>query len=662
MTVATTHTRCGPYAGNGVSTTFAVTFEFYAASDLLVIERVTATGAETVKTLTTHYTVSGGAGGTGVVTAVTAPATGVSWTILRRTVQTQSTAFVDADSLPAKALEDGFDRAVLIGQEAADQAMRSLRLPDSDNGGAGTILPASLVRANKALVFDASGNVAVSVDDYVDQAAATAASAAAAATSATAAASSASSASASAAAASSSASASALSATAATASQSAASTSAAAAAGSATSASGSAASAATSAATASSAATAAATSSSTATAQASSAASSATAASGSAASAGTSASGAAASATSASGSASAAAASATAAANAVANTNSIWCGTANGTANAITLTPSPALGAYAAGVTIRFQATSANSGAVTVGVSALAAKPLKDAAGAALTAGALASGALAEATYNGTEFRLAGGGSTAGGGLTGTITKSTTFTLDASLNNKLVRCTTTDFTITLSTVASLPTPLNLRILADGRYISVTGAQTINGAGALNLRPGEWADIFKDEAGTAFIATKAVPASASPTLRYMRLVVTGWNSGGTNACLYEIRYLTGSVYYPQSAMTSNSAPSPLAASNSVGGVDAYKAFNNALASGDDIGSNAGASWWQIDLGAGITAVFTGVRITPIIIASTYSAPKDFAVYGSADGVTWYSLYSASGVTAGWAHSVERDFSF
>ncbi|BAI73174.1 hypothetical protein AZL_025360 [Azospirillum sp. B510] len=175
MTVSTINTRCGPYAGNGVSTAFPVTMEFYAATDLVVIERNTTTGAETVKTLTAHYTVSGGSGGTGTVTAVAAPPAGVSWTIVRRTARTQTTAFVDADALPAAALEDGFDRAVLIGQEADDKASRKIGIPESDSTGTSVILPASHLRAGKALVFDAAGNVAVSSDNYIDQTAATAA-------------------------------------------------------------------------------------------------------------------------------------------------------------------------------------------------------------------------------------------------------------------------------------------------------------------------------------------------------------------------------------------------------------------------------------------------------------------------------------------------------
>lgn len=106
-----------------------------------------------------------------------------------------------------------------------------------------------------------------------------------------------------------------------------------------------------------------------------------------------------------------AATSATAAAAAVANTNSVWCGTAGGTANTVTLTPSPALGAYVAGITIRFKASAANTGAMTVNVSALGVKNLKNADGTALALNSITSGMVVEATYDGSEFRQSGGGS-----------------------------------------------------------------------------------------------------------------------------------------------------------------------------------------------------------------------------------------------------------
>jgi hypothetical protein len=56
------------YTGNASTTVFAVTFPFLNATDLIV------SVAGVVKTLTTHYTVSGGLGSPGSVTFLSAPA------------------------------------------------------------------------------------------------------------------------------------------------------------------------------------------------------------------------------------------------------------------------------------------------------------------------------------------------------------------------------------------------------------------------------------------------------------------------------------------------------------------------------------------------------------------------------------------------------------
>ena len=45
--------------GNGVSTTLAIDFPFHSVEDLIVIETIIATGAETTKVLNTDYTIVG---------------------------------------------------------------------------------------------------------------------------------------------------------------------------------------------------------------------------------------------------------------------------------------------------------------------------------------------------------------------------------------------------------------------------------------------------------------------------------------------------------------------------------------------------------------------------------------------------------------------------
>jgi len=58
MTVSSTTVK-NSYSGNGSTTQFAYGYKIFADSDLIVIIRTDSTGVETVKTLTTHYTVSG---------------------------------------------------------------------------------------------------------------------------------------------------------------------------------------------------------------------------------------------------------------------------------------------------------------------------------------------------------------------------------------------------------------------------------------------------------------------------------------------------------------------------------------------------------------------------------------------------------------------------
>jgi hypothetical protein len=57
MTISSTTVK-NSYNGDGSTATFTYTFKIFADSDLQVIIR-SALGTETVKTLTTHYTVTG---------------------------------------------------------------------------------------------------------------------------------------------------------------------------------------------------------------------------------------------------------------------------------------------------------------------------------------------------------------------------------------------------------------------------------------------------------------------------------------------------------------------------------------------------------------------------------------------------------------------------
>jgi hypothetical protein len=395
MGVETTNNRIS-YSGNGVTTAFSFPYKFLASADLVVISRDNTTGVETTKTLTTHYTVTGaGEDAGGTVTMLTAPASGTSLIIYNDPGITQGVDLRENDSSPAETQETALDRLTLISQRLKSRLDRSVRLSDGFSPSFDPTLPVDLDAAGSKVPLVNAGGTGWAVGgswptaDNINNAQ----------TYANSASSSASAASSSAAAAAVSAAAALVSQTSAASSATAASASQTSAASSATSASASQTSAASSATAASASQTSAASSATAASASQTSAASSATAASASQTSA-------ASSATSASASATSAASSATSASVDAAAVLFRWGGTSGGAADVQTLTPSPALGAYAAGIRYAFLAGFTNTGAATINISGLGAKDLKTTSGAALSAGNITSGNLYTITYDGTNFRV----------------------------------------------------------------------------------------------------------------------------------------------------------------------------------------------------------------------------------------------------------------
>jgi len=129
MAVSTSYSPL-TYTGNGVTTSFPVTWQFFSGT-LVVTEIVIATGVETVKTITTHYTVTGGTSedglpATGTVVAEDAPESTVQWRIERVTPKTQASTWGENDSFPQKTIEAALDRLTLIAQEEASATVLSL--------------------------------------------------------------------------------------------------------------------------------------------------------------------------------------------------------------------------------------------------------------------------------------------------------------------------------------------------------------------------------------------------------------------------------------------------------------------------------------------------------------------------------------------------------
>lgn len=161
MTVSTT-IATKTYDGDGATVAFPTGFSFFSATDIEVVERVITTGVETVKALTTDYTVSGGEGAAGTVTALSAPPATVSWTIRRVLSETQETDLPVAGSLPSDAVEQMVDRTVMMVQQHSEQIGRALAFPKTDSDTLSPVLPNSVDRANKFLKFGADGSLGLS--------------------------------------------------------------------------------------------------------------------------------------------------------------------------------------------------------------------------------------------------------------------------------------------------------------------------------------------------------------------------------------------------------------------------------------------------------------------------------------------------------------------
>lgn len=157
MTISTTASRIS-YTGNGSTVDFSFPYPVLLTTDLVVIETVIATGVETVQVITTDYTVAlVGGGATATVTAVTAPASTVTWTIYRDPPVTQTTEFTDNDPLPAASIEDALDKNTQIEQRSRSLVDRSLKQPEGDTADI-DYLPSKVNRASKYMAFDADGD------------------------------------------------------------------------------------------------------------------------------------------------------------------------------------------------------------------------------------------------------------------------------------------------------------------------------------------------------------------------------------------------------------------------------------------------------------------------------------------------------------------------
>lgn len=144
-------TRRVVYAASGTGP-YAFTFEILANTDIAVYRD------DTLLTLTTDYTVTIAANGTGSITLVASPTGATQIAIVgNRSIQ-RTTDFVTGGDFFANTVNDEMDQQTIFAQQNAEGLGRALQAPQTDPTTINMVLPRATVRANKVLSFDSLGN------------------------------------------------------------------------------------------------------------------------------------------------------------------------------------------------------------------------------------------------------------------------------------------------------------------------------------------------------------------------------------------------------------------------------------------------------------------------------------------------------------------------
>lgn len=163
-------TRRVAFSGSAGTGPYAFTFEVLDQTDLAVYFNAVKL------TLTTDYTVSVAANGTGSVTIVTGtnvPSTPVAAdqiTIVGARDIERTTDFVTAGDLRAAALNEQLDGQIIMVQQISEESKRAMRAPVydpalvEDGGVVDMELPTKASRAGNYLAFDTDGNPTVGVE------------------------------------------------------------------------------------------------------------------------------------------------------------------------------------------------------------------------------------------------------------------------------------------------------------------------------------------------------------------------------------------------------------------------------------------------------------------------------------------------------------------
>ena len=165
MTISTTTIK-NSYNGTGSQDVFAYTFKISSTADMQVIIRA-STGTETVKNLTTHYTVSNAgnaSGGNVTFTSGNIPSSTETVILRRNTTQVQALDLVENDPFTADSVEGAFDKNLALVQELQEQVDRSIKISRTNTMTSTEFTDNATARASKILAFDTNGELSVATE------------------------------------------------------------------------------------------------------------------------------------------------------------------------------------------------------------------------------------------------------------------------------------------------------------------------------------------------------------------------------------------------------------------------------------------------------------------------------------------------------------------
>tara|TARA_A100001391_G_scaffold161247_1_gene120076 strand:- start:4341 stop:8519 length:4179 start_codon:yes stop_codon:yes gene_type:complete len=147
---------------------FAFAFKVYEEGDVKVIQIQTSNGAETVLTITTHYTVTlnddqdANPGGTVTLVSSGSPqnlASGYNIVITSKVSALQQTEITNQGGFFPEVINDVLDKAVILSQQQQNILDKTIRLPLTQTVSGLEITENATDRAGKSFRFDSSGNL-----------------------------------------------------------------------------------------------------------------------------------------------------------------------------------------------------------------------------------------------------------------------------------------------------------------------------------------------------------------------------------------------------------------------------------------------------------------------------------------------------------------------